>query len=44
MELRSARSTVNATKLKNTFDRRSFVVGTMMGGIGVLLAARLSYL
>ena len=44
MELRSARSTVNATKLKNTFDRRSFVVGSMMGGIGVLLAARLSYL
>ncbi len=44
MELRRARSGLNATQLKHTFDRRSFVVGTMMGGIGVLLAARMSYL
>ena len=44
MALRGARSTPNATKLKNAFDRRSFVVSTAMGGIGVLLAARMSYL
>ncbi|MBT8388942.1 MAG: hypothetical protein KJP13_04765, partial [Altererythrobacter sp.] len=31
-------------KLKNAFDRRSFVVSTAMGGIGVLLAARMAYL
>lgn len=35
---------VTATQLRNRFDRRSFVVGSMMGGIGVLLAARMSYL
>ncbi|KUO55288.1 MAG: penicillin-binding protein 2 [Sphingomonadales bacterium BRH_c3] len=39
-----ARNSVTANQLKNRFDRRSFVVGTMMGGIGVLLAARMSYL
>lgn len=44
MALRGARSTLNPTKLKNAFDRRSFVVGTAMGGIGVLLAARMAYL
>ncbi|MBT8431426.1 MAG: penicillin-binding protein 2 [Altererythrobacter sp.] len=44
MALRGARSTLNPTKLKNAFDRRSFVVSTAMGGIGVLLAARMAYL
>lgn len=44
MALRGARSTLNPTKLKNAFDRRSFVVSTAMGGIGVLLATRMAYL
>lgn len=30
--------------LRNTFDRRSFVLGSIQGGIGVLLAARMAYL
>lgn len=33
---------VNA--LNQTFDRRSFVVGTIQGGIGLLLAARMGYI
>ena len=44
MALLGARSTLNPTKLKSAFDRRSFVVSTAMGGIGVLLAARMAYL
>ncbi|HSM53349.1 MAG TPA: penicillin-binding protein 2, partial [Erythrobacter sp.] len=44
MEKFGSRPPVTATGLQNAFDRRSFVVGTMMGGIGVLLAARMSYL
>ncbi len=35
---------VSASTLKNTFDRRSMVVGSIQGGIGVLLAARMGYL
>lgn len=35
---------VSASTLKNDFDRRSFVIGAGMGGIGLLLAARMSYL
>lgn len=35
---------VNASTLKNTFDRRSAVIGTIQGGIGVLLAVRMGYL
>ncbi|MEO1488361.1 MAG: penicillin-binding protein 2 [Pseudomonadota bacterium] len=38
------RPIVNASTLKNTFDRRSMLVGTVQGGIGVLLAARMGYL
>ncbi len=30
--------------LKQTFDRRSFVVGAVQGGIGCLLAARMGYI
>ncbi|MEJ2409207.1 MAG: penicillin-binding protein 2, partial [Novosphingobium sp.] len=30
--------------LRNSFDRRSLVVGSVQGGIGVLLAARMAYL
>ena len=29
--------------LAQTFDRRSFVVGAIQGGIGLLLAARMGY-
>lgn len=32
------------TGLKQSFDRRSFVVGTVQGGVGVLLAARMGYI
>ncbi|MFL0356677.1 penicillin-binding protein 2 [Erythrobacter sp. GH1-10] len=35
---------VNASTLKNTFDRRSVVIGTIQGGIGVLLAVRMGYI
>lgn len=30
--------------LRNSFDRRSVVIGSMQGGLGVLLAARMGYL
>lgn len=36
--------TPTAQSLKQTFDRRSFVVGAVQGGFGVLLAARMGYL
>jgi penicillin-binding protein 2 len=42
--LGDARTAVSASQLKNTFDRRSMVIGTVQGGIGVLLAARMGYL
>jgi len=35
---------VNASTLKNTFDRRSILIGTVQGGVGVLLAVRMGYL
>ena len=35
---------VSASSLKESFDRRSFVIGTGMGGVGVLLAARMGYI
>jgi len=35
---------ITAASLKNSFDRRSMVIGTVQGGIAVLLAARMSYL
>ncbi|MEM7664553.1 MAG: penicillin-binding protein 2 [Pseudomonadota bacterium] len=35
---------VNASTLKNTFDRRSIVIGGIQGGIGVLLAVRMGYI
>ena len=38
------RQIVNASTLKHEFERRSFLVSAGMGGIGVLLAARLGYL
>lgn len=44
MIFRRKRHIVSAYTLRNEFERRSFFVGAMQGGIGVLLAARLSYL
>jgi penicillin-binding protein 2 len=41
---RRARPIVSAATLSNTFERRSFVIGAVQGGIGVLLASRLAYL
>jgi penicillin-binding protein 2 len=41
---RRARPIVSAATLSNTFERRSFVIGAVQGGIGVLLAGRLAYL
>ncbi|MEP2235241.1 penicillin-binding protein 2 [Hyphomonas sp.] len=35
---------VSSTTLKNSFDRRSFVVGAVGGGVGMLLAARMAYI
>lgn len=35
---------VTSNSLKHTFDRRSFVVGAIQGGIGCLLAARMGYI
>ncbi len=33
-----------SSSLKETFDRRSFVVGGIQGGVGLLLAARMGYI
>lgn len=44
MQRLGARKPVTTTQLKNSFDRRSFVISAGMGGIGVLLALRMSYL
>ncbi|MBX7489284.1 penicillin-binding protein 2 [Qipengyuania sp. GH25] len=35
---------VTKSTLDNAFDRRTFVIGTAMGGLGVLLAARMGYI
>ena len=42
--VRSRPSIVNASTLKNTFDRRSVLIGTVQGGVAVLLAVRMGYL
>ncbi len=34
----------SSATLKNSFDRRSIMLGTVQGGIGLLLAARLGYI
>lgn len=36
--------TPNAHALKQTFNRRMFVLGAVQGGVGVLLAARMGYI
>ncbi len=41
---RKKRVIVSANTLKNEFDRRSFFIGSVQGGIGLLLAGRMSYL
>lgn len=43
---RSARAAMRLSsgELRNRFDRRSFVLGSVQGGIGLLLAARMGYL
>ena len=33
-----------SSTLAQSFDRRSFVVGSIQGGIGLLLAARMGYI
>lgn len=35
---------ITASRLKDTFDRRSVVIGGIQGGIGVLLAVRMGYI
>ena len=35
---------LTSNSLKQTFDRRSFVIGSVQGGIGLLLAARMGYI
>ena len=43
MKFRFQRHVSSAT-LRNSFDRRSLLIGSVQGGVGVLLAARLGYL
>jgi penicillin-binding protein 2 len=38
------RGLVSAGTLRNSFDRRTIVIGGLQAGVGVLLAARMSYL
>jgi penicillin-binding protein 2 len=35
---------ISSATLHNSFDRRSFVIGGIQGGLGVLLAARMGYI
>ena len=41
--MRSA-SLISSGMLKNSFDRRSVVIGALQGGLGVLLATRMGYI
>ncbi len=38
------RNRVTASSLAQSFDRRSFVIGAVQGGVGLLLAARMGYI
>lgn len=38
------REHVSSARLTSSFDRRSFVIGSIQGGVGVLLAARMGYI
>lgn len=42
--LASKSAIVTASTLRNTFERRSVLIGSVQGGVAVLLAARMSYL
>ena len=35
---------LTSSSLQQTFERRSFVVGAVQGGVGLLLAARMGYI
>ena len=41
---RRARPIVSPATLAHSFERRSFVIGAVQGGVGVLLAVRMGYL
>src|SRR3569623_3231649 len=41
---RPPKQPVNAAALKHAFARRSFLIGGIQGGVGLLLAARMGYL
>jgi penicillin-binding protein 2 len=38
------RSTITSIGLTHTFNRRSFFLGAVQGGVGILLAVRMGYL
>src|SRR6185503_3833843 len=38
------KQTFTTSSLRQSFDRRTFVVGAIQGGIGLLLAARMGYI
>ena len=42
--LKKPANIVNASTLRNIFDRRSMMIGTVQGGVAVLLALRMGYL
>ncbi|BDI61074.1 penicillin-binding protein 2 [Qipengyuania nanhaisediminis] len=42
--LRRSGPLVSSSTLRATFDRRAVVIGSIQGGVGVLLAARMAYL
>lgn len=42
--LQKTGSVVNASTLRNTFDRRAVVIAGIQGGIGILLAVRMGYI
>ncbi|GGD93744.1 peptidoglycan glycosyltransferase [Tsuneonella deserti] len=41
---RAPRAIVSPATLANTFERRSFVIGAVQGGLGLILASRMAYL
>ena len=44
MRRKRNRPVINTATLKNAYDRRSFVIGGLGGGVGILLAARMGYI
>ncbi|MFN4112385.1 MAG: penicillin-binding protein 2 [Sphingomonadaceae bacterium] len=44
MARRRPRSIISSATLKNSFDRRTMVVGAVGGGIGILLAGRMAWM